>query len=140
MLKETKIVDNDPSFGERIENRRGQITFSALGQQAPLDLKRVWDPDQVKRKMMREKLYALIPTYEISMGGTTSIDITKKGVNKTLSVTWIAKKLGVSISELTYVGDSLFEGGNDAVIKQTGVPTIETTGPSQTMEIIQDFL
>ena len=50
------------------------------------------------------------------------------------------KKLGIEISELTYIGDALFEGGNDAVVKKTGVPTIQTTGPEETFSIIETFL
>jgi phosphomannomutase len=37
-------------WGEVIEDRGSQITFSALGQQAPLDEKTKWDPDFAKRK------------------------------------------------------------------------------------------
>jgi len=36
-------------WGEQIEDRGSQITFSALGQQAPLDEKDKWDPDVSKR-------------------------------------------------------------------------------------------
>ena len=140
VLEETKLLENEPSFGERIENRHGQITLSALGQQAPLDLKHAWDKDQVKRKLLQEKLITLLPKYEVKIGGGTSIDISKDGIDKTLSVMWLAKKLGIEISELTYVGDALFEGGNDAVVKKTGVPTIQTTGPEETFSIIETFL
>jgi phosphomannomutase len=37
-------------WGEVIEDRGSQITFSALGQQAPLEEKSKWDPDFEKRK------------------------------------------------------------------------------------------
>ena len=36
-------LDDAPGWGEKIEDRGGQITFSALGQQAPLDAKQAWD-------------------------------------------------------------------------------------------------
>jgi phosphomannomutase len=32
-------------WGELIEDRGSQITFSAIGQQAPLEEKKRWDPD-----------------------------------------------------------------------------------------------
>jgi phosphomannomutase len=37
-------------WGEQIEDRGSQITFSALGQQAPLEEKERWDSDFAKRK------------------------------------------------------------------------------------------
>ncbi len=40
----------EKTWGEVIEDRGSQITFSALGQQAPLDEKDKWDPDYAKRK------------------------------------------------------------------------------------------
>src|SRR3546814_5530694 len=36
-------------WGERIEDRGSQITFSGLGQAAPLKEKEAWDPDRKKR-------------------------------------------------------------------------------------------
>jgi hypothetical protein len=43
-------------WGEVIEDRGSQITFSALGQQAPLEEKKKWDADFSKRKKMKERL------------------------------------------------------------------------------------
>src|ERR1019366_7641408 len=40
-------------WGEVIEDRGSQITFSALGQQAPLEEKEKWDPDFSKRKKIK---------------------------------------------------------------------------------------
>ena len=40
-------------WGERIEDRESQITFSALGQKAPLEPKKAWDPDFKKRKKIK---------------------------------------------------------------------------------------
>src|SRR5271165_3309926 len=43
----------DQVWGDVIEDRGSQITFSALGQQAPLEAKEAWDPDFAKRKDMQ---------------------------------------------------------------------------------------
>jgi len=40
-------------WGEVIEDRGSQITFSALGQQAPLEEKKQWDSDFAKRKKIK---------------------------------------------------------------------------------------
>lgn len=139
-LEETKIVAGETIYGDIVENRGGQITLSALGQIAPVEAKRPWDPDQSKRQMLRAKIAPLLPFCEVKIGGMTSVDISKKGIDKRLSVLWIKDMLGCDLSELIYVGDALFEGGNDAIIKETGVPTIQTKGPEETYEIIGRFL
>jgi len=55
-------------------DRGSQITFSALGQQAPLDEKSGWDPDFVKRKSLKAILDTIIPEFSVRIGGATSID------------------------------------------------------------------
>jgi HAD superfamily hydrolase (TIGR01484 family) len=140
VLEETKILEHEVFYGECIENRGAQITFSALGQDAPVSAKKTWDPNQEKRKDIQKRLMEIIPQYEIVIGGMTSVDITKKGINKTNAVTWISEKFSLPVSEMLYVGDSLFPGGNDAIVIQTGIPTIETKNPEQTIEIIKSFI
>ncbi len=49
------------TWGERIEGRGTQITYSALGQQAPLAEKEKWDPDFSKRKQIKAVLDTTIP-------------------------------------------------------------------------------
>src|SRR5579864_551800 len=75
-------VSVEVSVGELIEDRGGQITFSALGQQAPLDEKKKWDPDFAKRRQMKALLDNLIPDFSVRLGGTTSIDVTRPGIDK----------------------------------------------------------
>ena len=67
------------TYGPVFENRGSQVTFSALGQKAPLRLKRKWDPNQQKRLKIRRLLRTHLRNFEISIGGTTSIDVTAKG-------------------------------------------------------------
>src|ERR1035438_5396373 len=62
-------------WGEVIEDRFSQITFSALGQQAPLEEKDKWDPDYAKRKKIKAILDAYIPEFSVRLGSSTSIDI-----------------------------------------------------------------
>jgi hydroxymethylpyrimidine pyrophosphatase-like HAD family hydrolase len=140
VLDETKIVEGEPSYGDRVENRGGQITLSTLGQKAPVEAKRVWDPTKEKRQMLRKILVPMLPECEVKIGGMTSVDISKKGIDKRLSVQWIAKHLNVPLEEVLYVGDALFEGGNDEIVKETGVPTLQTSGPEETITIIEKYL
>lgn len=70
------------TWGECIEDRGSQITFSALGQEAPVKEKEVWDPDFVKRRVIQSDLRTRLPGLSINMGGATSIDVTRDGVDK----------------------------------------------------------
>ncbi len=65
-------------WGDLIDDRDRQITFSALGQAAPLDEKEKWDPDFAKRKAIEAILAPLIPAFSIHLGGSTSIDVTRR--------------------------------------------------------------
>jgi phosphomannomutase len=62
----------EQTWGERIEDRGSQITFSALGQEAPIDAKHTWDPDFAKRKVIQQDLRKRLPELSINMGGATS--------------------------------------------------------------------
>jgi len=127
----------EKSFGEIIEDRGTQITFSALGQKAPLELKKAWDPDQSKRKVIRSYLEQLIPEFEINLGGTTSIDVTRKGIDKAYGIRKICEHLNYKVEDMLFIGDALFEGGNDYPVKQVGVECIQVSGPSETKAILQ---
>jgi hypothetical protein len=41
---------------------------------------------------------------------------------------------------MLYVGDALFPGGNDEIVKETGIPTQQVSGPAETKEIIEKVL
>ena len=74
------------TWGEVIEDRGSQITFSALGQQAPLAEKEKWDPDFAKRKKIKALVDPLIPEFSVRLGGATSIDVTKPGIDKAYGI------------------------------------------------------
>jgi hydroxymethylpyrimidine pyrophosphatase-like HAD family hydrolase len=84
-------------WGEVIEDRGSQITFSALGQQAPLKEKTKWDPDFSKRKKIKAILDPLIPGFSVRLGGATSIDVTKPGIDKAYGIWKLRDVLGVSV-------------------------------------------
>jgi hypothetical protein len=125
------------TWGDAIEDRRSQVTYSALGQQAPLDEKEKWDPDFAKRKKIKAILDTLIPEFSVRIGGATSIDVTKPGIDKAYGITKLRDTLGISLKEMIYVGDTLFVGGNDYPAKQTGVICIPVQGPNETKRVIE---
>jgi phosphomannomutase len=73
-------------WGEVIEDRGSQITYSALGQQAPVEEKKKWDPQFSKRKKIKTVLDVLIPEFTVRLGGATSVDVTKHGIDKAYGV------------------------------------------------------
>ena len=119
-------------WGEIIEDRGSQITFSALGQQAPLEAKAKWDPDFAKRKKITAILTGLIPEFSVRMGGATSIDVTKPGIDKAYGIRKLRDILGISLNEMLFIGDALFPGGNDYPAKEAGVVSLPVRGPSET--------
>ena len=128
------------TWGETIEDRGSQITYSALGQQAPLEEKIKWDPDFAKRKRIKVVLDTLIPKYSVRLGGATSIDVTKPGIDKAYGIKKLQDILGISLKEMIYVGDALFVGGNDYPAEQAGVISIPVRGPNETKRVIEAII
>ena len=81
-----------------------------------------------------------MPDFEISIGGTTSIDVTRKGVNKTLCVKKLKEHLCVERKGMLFVGDALFRGGNDYIMKSTGIRCLSVSGPKETKKLISRII
>jgi phosphomannomutase len=127
-------------WGEQIEDRGSQITFSALGQEAPLDAKREWDPGFVKRKKIQKALAKTIPEFSVNMGGTTSVDITKPGIDKAYGIKKLKEILGIKKREMIFIGDAIFPGGNDYPAKEAGVTSVCIKDPNETKRVIQGII
>ena len=127
-------------WGEQIEDRGSQITFSALGQQAPLEEKDKWDPDLSKRRRIKSILEKFIPEFSVRTGGSTSIDITKPGIDKAYGIRKLRDLLGISMREMIYVGDALYVGGNDHPAETVGVDCISVNGPGDTKRVVQTII
>lgn len=130
----------EETWGEIIEDRGSQITFSALGQQAPIEAKEKWDPDFAKRKKMKDHLDKLIPEFSVRLGGTTSIDVTKPGIDKGYGIRKLRDTLGIAIDEMIFIGDALFPGGNDYPAKQAGALSIQVRDVEETKRVIETIL
>jgi phosphomannomutase len=128
------------TWGEQIEDRGSQITFSALGQRAPLEQKEKWDADFTKRKKIKALLKDLIPEFTVRLGGTTSIDVTKLGIDKAYGIKKLREILGIELEEMLFAGDALFPGGNDYPVKEAGVVSIQVNNAEETKRVIETFL
>lgn len=128
------------SYGEIIENRGTQITYSALGQQAPIAEKKIWDPDQKKRRQIVELFLKQLPLFEPRIGGMTSVDITQKGVDKAYGVKKLSEILSIPVKEMIYVGDALFPGGNDEPVRASGIDCVSVADFSETKNYIRSLI
>ena len=126
----------EDTWGDIIEDRGSQITFSALGQQAPIDAKRAWDPDGAKKAALRDAVQADLPGLDVKSGGSTSVDITRAGVDKAYGMTRLAEYTGVGLGDMLFVGDRLDPGGNDYPVVALGCMTHEVTGWEDTADLI----
>lgn len=126
----------EQTWGERIEDRGSQITFSALGQQAPIHAKEGWDPDFAKRRIIQADLRERLPGLSINMGGATSIDITREGVDKAYGLKKLRDASGIALDAMMFIGDAIFPGGNDYPAKQLGLDTVRVRDPQETLAVI----
>ncbi|MGD0474895.1 MAG: HAD-IIB family hydrolase [Candidatus Velthaea sp.] len=128
------------TWGEAIEDRESQITYSALGQRAPLEAKKTWDPDFAKRKAIKALLDKTLPDFSVRLGGSTSIDITLPGIDKAYGIRKLRDTLGIPIEAMIYIGDALFPGGNDYPARETGAVCIQVRDPDETKRVIEAII
>ena len=141
-IEETHFnADKQHIWGEQIEDRGAEISFSALGQKAPIEEKEKWHATHnTKREGLYHALAKKLPGLSIRMGGMTTIDITRHGINKAYGIRQLAGLTSISVPEMLYVGDALDEGGNDSVVLETGVHTHGVFGPEETAALIEEIL
>lgn len=133
------LWEPDP-WGEILEDRGSQITFSALGQRAPRDAKHEWDPSGAKRSSLRDAVAARLPGLEVRSGGSTSIDITQAGIDKAFGMRELAERTGIPLTAMLFYGDRLDEGGNDYPVLAMGVPSVAVDGWEDTADKLDALL
>jgi phosphomannomutase len=126
--------------GELVEDRGSQVTYSALGQAAPLDAKAAWDPDGTKKSLLVAHATPLLPDFEVRSGGSTSIDVTRKGIDKAYAVRRLMTQIHAAPEELLFVGDRLDEAGNDYPVLAVGVPCVPVSSWQDTLTVIAQFI
>lgn len=139
VTKELGYWPENPA-GEVIEDRGSQITLSALGQKATAEDKYAWDPDNTKKFAIRDAAAALLPGLEVRAGGTTSIDVTRVGIDKAYGMTKLIEELQISKDDILFFGDKLQEGGNDYPVKAMGIDSIEIHGWQNTAQVLTGIL
>ena len=105
-----------------------------------MEAKEKWDPDHAKRKKIKSLLDTYIPEFSVRMGGATSIDITKPGIDKAYGIRKLRDLLGISMKEMIYIGDALFVGGNDYPAEEAGVVSIPVRDPQETKRVTETII
>lgn len=128
------------TWGPILEDRGSQITFSALGQAAPVDAKKAWDPTGEKKNALRAAVQTHLPDLEVRSGGSTSVDITRRGIDKAYGMARLAELTGIPFEQMLFVGDRLDPDGNDFPVIALGIPTRAVEGWEDTAEVVEEFL
>ncbi len=128
------------TWGDILEDRGSQITFSALGQTAPLEAKVAWDPTGEKKNALRDAVAARIPDLEVRSGGSTSVDITHRGIDKAYGMRRLAEVTGIPLDDMLFVGDRLDEHGNDYPVLAMGVACQAVEGWPDTAAFLEQLI
>ncbi len=126
-------------WGQIIEDRGSQITFSALGQAAPVAEKSAWDPDGRKKSMLRQYAADKLPELEVRSGGSTSIDVTRRGIDKAYGVGRLLREVGLSVDDVLFVGDRLDVDGNDYPVRRLGIRCVQVSNWQQTALLLLEW-
>jgi phosphomannomutase len=137
--KELGLWEANP-YGDIIEDRGSQVTYSALGQKAPAELKYKWDPTGEKKLKIRDHIAPQLMDLEVRAGGTTSIDVTMIGVDKAYGMQKLIEELDISKDDILFIGDKLMEGGNDYPVKAMGIDTIAVERWEDTALVLEGIL
>lgn len=127
-------------WGEIIENRESQVTFSALGQKAPMAAKNQWDPTGAKKEALRALVAEDLPGLEVRAGGTTSIDITRKGRGKSYGMNKLLAETGYRRCDILFFGDQLRPNGNDYPVLKLGIPCVAVNSWEDTAKFLHELL
>jgi len=134
----------DKTYGEIIEDRGSQITLATLGQDIVdqlgdegVRLKEAWDPDDKKKNLIRDHATLRLEEFEVRVGGLTSVDVTKLGIDKAYGMGKLMKALDIKKSDILFFGDRLTEGGNDYPVKAMGIDSIEVSHWQDTAKILE---
>lgn len=127
-------------WGKQFENRESQIIFSALGQKAPIEEKESYDSNLSKRKALAESLQKKLTSYDVSISGTTSVEVSLKGINKKFGIDELMKRLHISKDDVLFVGSKITKGSTNYVAVEMGLNYVQVNDCEDTKKLIRSLL
>ncbi len=112
------------------------LSIAALQPGSPREERATWDPNQEKRKKIIDLILAEVDVdgLDVNVGGASSINIARSGVDKAYGINKLFKILKLDKSKALFVGDGIYPGGNDYCILQTGIDTVRADSPEDFAE------
>ena len=132
-------------FSNYIETRIGMINFSVLGRNCPYSEREKyssWDKISKERENIADRLRKAFPKYEISVGGSISIDITPSGFGKGQIARHLRKQY--PDENIIFFGDKTFVGGNDyelahELLQMDNTKVVEVSSPEEVLEHLKIY-
>ena len=138
-LKDLNLIPQK-YWWEIIENRWSQITYSALWQKAPLEEKQKFDQDKKIRQKLVDYIKNDLKDYWIWIWGTTSIDITRKWLDKAYGIRKIIENLQITKEKILFIWDALFPWGNDYPVQEFWVKCVKVNNPEDTKIYLKSLI
>jgi phosphomannomutase len=66
-------------------------------------------------------LSPLLPDFAVRIGGSTSIDITRQGIDKGYGIIKLSQASEIPLGDMMFIGDALYPGGNDHAVMPRNV-------------------
>ncbi len=125
---------------DQIQNRETQVCLSAIGRHAPKEQKAAYDPNGNKRLEWIQFLKTILDEnkYDMTIGGTTSIDITPKGIDKAWGIKHFCEKFGIELENVLFFGDKIHPGGNDFPASKV-VDVVSVKNPEETLGRLKEL-
>jgi phosphomannomutase len=147
-FKQIDYKHPEKTYGDIIENRGSQVSFSVYGQdvvkalgEQGIKLKEEWKEKNTPVKMkIAELVQKQLPNLEVRAAGFTTIDVTKKGIDKAYGIKQIQDHLNIPVEKMLFAGDAIVEGGNDYAVVKTGIDYVAVKDPEDTKKLIRKLI
>ena len=122
-----------------VEHRGAQISYSIIGHNEDVTIKKSFDPDRSKRRSLLMAVPFTSRTIEVKLGGTTCFDYFLKGRHKGFNISKLIAHKGWNANDCLYFGDALVPGGNDETVVGV-IETISVDNHRHTYKILKEHL
>jgi hydroxymethylpyrimidine pyrophosphatase-like HAD family hydrolase len=78
--------------------------------------------------------------FNVSLGGKTSMDVTKPGMDKAFGIRKLREILSIELGDMLFAGDALFPRGNDYPVKTEDGVSIQVNNVEETKRVIETLL